>query len=80
MQSIDGSNDNKSKQYPIVNRSVNVDTGVVSSELLSIPICEESATGENIFKLLEAELASQSWHRATCHGRTVWLSGATMYL
>ena len=48
----------KSKQYSIFIRSVNVDTGVVSSELLSIPICEESATGENIFNLQEAELAS----------------------
>ena len=38
--STDDSNDDKSKQYPIVIRSVNVDTGVVSSELLSIPICE----------------------------------------
>ena len=43
-----------------------VDTGVVSSELLSIPICEESATGENIFKLLEAELASRDVPWTNC--------------
>ena len=64
--STDGSNDDKSKQYPIVIRSVNVDTGVVNSELLSIPICEESATGENIFKLLEAELASRDVPWTNC--------------
>ena len=65
--STDGSNDDNSKQSPIVIRAVNVvDTGVVSSELLSIPICEESATGENIFKLLEAELASRDVPWTNC--------------
>ena len=45
---------------------MNVDTSVVSSELLSIPICEESATGENIFKILEAELASRDVPWTNC--------------
>ena len=49
---------------------MNVDTGVVSSELLSIPICEESATGENIFKMLEAQLASRDvpWKNCLADG------------
>jgi len=52
--STDGSNDDKSKQFPIVIRTLN--SGLVSSEFLSVPICEGSATGEIILKLLEAEL------------------------
>ena len=48
--STDGSNDATSKQYPIVVRTLNPDTGLVDSELLSVPVCAEAATGENIFK------------------------------
>ena len=54
--STDGSNDaGCHKLYPLVIKSVNPDTLEVSSEILSIPICEGSSTGENIFNLIEAE-------------------------
>ena len=54
--STDGSNDAEChKLYPLVIKSVNPDTLEVSSEILSIPICEGSSTGENIFNLIEAE-------------------------
>ena len=43
--STDGSNDAKSKQFPLVVRTVDPVTSTVNSELLSIPICKESATG-----------------------------------
>lgn len=53
--STDGSNDDSSKQYPIVVRTMD-STGTVNSELLSVPICQQASTGENIFKLLNSEL------------------------
>ena len=64
--STDGSNDDKSKQFALVIRSVNINTGLVSSELLSIPICKGSATGENIFKLLESELTRRNVPWTNC--------------
>ena len=64
--STDGSNDDKSKQFPLVIRSVDVNTGLVTSQLLSIPICEGSATGEHIFQLLEADLASRNVPWTNC--------------
>ena len=64
--STDGSNDDKSKQFPLVIRSVDVNTGLVTSQLLSIPICERSATGEHIFQLLEADLASRNVPWTNC--------------
>ena len=54
--STDGSNDvGCHKLYPLVIRSVHPDSLEVSSEILSIPICEGSSTGENIFNLIDAE-------------------------
>lgn len=49
--STDGSNDERSKQYPVVVRTVDTKSGSVNSELLSVPICEGSATGM-IFSIL----------------------------
>ena len=54
--STDGSNDDQSKQFPLVIRTVDLKNGKVSSDLLCIPVCDDAATGENIFKLLDAEL------------------------
>ena len=53
--STDGSNDagTGSKQYPLVIRCLSETTGLVSSELLSIPLCDGSATGKCIYFLLE---------------------------
>lgn len=56
--STDGSNDSSSKQYPLVVRMIN-DSGLVHSELLSIPVCSEASTGENIFQLMDSELKSK---------------------
>eukprot|EP00745_Piridium_sociabile_P042107 TRINITY_DN8429_c0_g1_i5.p1 TRINITY_DN8429_c0_g1~~TRINITY_DN8429_c0_g1_i5.p1 ORF type:complete len:377 (-),score=57.46 TRINITY_DN8429_c0_g1_i5:308-1438(-) len=57
--STDGSNDTDSKQFPLVIRSINADTGLVTSELLSVPNCQGSATGQNIFNLINAEFQSR---------------------
>lgn len=43
--STDGSNDEKSKQFPVVIRTLDTKSGSVNSELLSVPICEGSASG-----------------------------------
>lgn len=43
--STDGSNDAGSKQFPIVIRTLNPDTKLVTSEVLSVPVCYGSATG-----------------------------------
>ena len=43
--STDGSNDDKSKQFPIVVRTFDTSTGFMNSEVLSNTICEGSATG-----------------------------------
>lgn len=42
--STDGSNDDTSKLFPMVIRLTN-SSGLVESELLSIPVCDEAATG-----------------------------------
>lgn len=47
--STDGSNDDTSKQFPLVIRSINPATMAVNSELLSVPVCNGSATGKTIF-------------------------------
>ena len=47
--STDGSTDEKSKQYPLVVRTLCQKTGMVNSELLCIPICQGSATGTLVF-------------------------------
>ena len=46
--STDGSNDDTSKQFPLVVRTIDPESKAVNSELLSIPICNESATGIKI--------------------------------
>lgn len=43
--STDGSNDDMSKQFPLVVRTLDPSTLTVNSELLSIPVCNEAATG-----------------------------------
>lgn len=50
--STDGSNDSNSKQYPIVVRCLNPETNEVTSELLSLAICNGSATGNRIKAIL----------------------------
>ncbi|KAL3831791.1 hypothetical protein ACJMK2_023495 [Sinanodonta woodiana] len=52
--STDGSNDADAKKFPIVVRTFNEETGQVCSELLAMPVCQGSASGENIFSLLHA--------------------------
>lgn len=58
--STDGSNDADSKQYPLVIRSLDPASGLVNSELLCVPICSGSSTGENIFLLMNKELESRN--------------------
>ena len=54
--STDGSNDVGCHEiYPLVIRSVHPGSLEVSSEISSIPICEGSSTGENIFNLMDSE-------------------------
>lgn len=43
--STDGSNDSSSKQFPLVIRCPGSD-GLIHSEVLSLPICDGSSTGE----------------------------------
>ena len=43
--STDGSNDDKSKQFPIVVGTFDTSTGFMNSTVLSNAICEGSATG-----------------------------------
>ena len=43
--STDGSNDDKSKQFPIVVRTFDTSTCFMNSDVLSNVICEGSATG-----------------------------------
>jgi hypothetical protein len=43
--STDDSNDNISKQFPMVVRTLDLKSVGVNSELLSVSICDESATG-----------------------------------
>lgn len=64
--STDGSNDTQSKQYPIVVRSFNQKSGQVNSELLSVPICDGAATGENIFNLVDKELNNNKIPWSNC--------------
>ncbi|XP_070209689.1 protein FAM200C-like [Littorina saxatilis] len=58
--STDGSNDSGSgsKQFPLVVRTINRETGLVESQMLALTVCNGPATGENIANLLKAELAS----------------------
>lgn len=68
--STDGSNDSNSKLYPIVVRTVNPETLKVEAEVVSLPVLEESSTGENIFKLLDQLLKTSdiSWSNCVAFG------------
>ena len=66
--STDGSNDRKAeKPFPIVVRTVHPETFKVRSEVLAVPTVEGSASGENIFKVIETELGS---HDVSCENCT----------
>ena len=45
--STDGSNDcgTGSKQFPLVVRAINKETGLIESQLLALPVCNGPATG-----------------------------------
>ena len=68
--STDGSNDSNSKLYPIVVRTVNPQTLSVEAEVVSLPVLDESATGKNIFGLLDALLteADIDWKNCVAFG------------
>jgi len=68
--STDGSNDATSKQYPLVVRTKNTETGLVNSELLSIPVCSEAAMGQNIFNLMDKNLTDRNvtWEKCLSMG------------
>eukprot|EP00745_Piridium_sociabile_P044218 TRINITY_DN9223_c0_g2_i7.p1 TRINITY_DN9223_c0_g2~~TRINITY_DN9223_c0_g2_i7.p1 ORF type:complete len:286 (-),score=56.51 TRINITY_DN9223_c0_g2_i7:367-1224(-) len=51
----DGSQEGEEKYFPIVVSALDPQ-GNIKTELLSVPSCETSATGENIFGLLDSEL------------------------
>ena len=61
----DGSNGNGDKKlFPLVVRIQH--QGMVSSELLAVLACEGSATGENIFSLVDQEFTSQQIPWGNC--------------
>ena len=60
--STDGSNDSEAKQFPSVIRTVNSDNGLVTSEVLSVPVCEGSATGECCFSIYYFA-GNTVWHK-----------------
>lgn len=66
--STDGSNDAHSKLYPIVVRSFDEEAGEVRSDVLSVPDCKDSATGRNIFELLNQELTPCGIAWSNCLG------------
>ena len=52
----DGSQEGSEKLFPIVVRFLDGTMGEIKTALLANPTCNESSTGENIFKLLDNEL------------------------
>ena len=67
--STDGSNDRgNAKLFPLVVRTVHADTCEVKSELLSVPVCEGSATGEKIFQLINSEFEVHNIPWTNCLG------------
>lgn len=66
--STDGSNDERSKQFPLVIRTS--DGEMVSSELLCVPTVQGSATGENIFSVIDAVFSSHGipWENCISFG------------
>ena len=64
----DGSQQGGVKYFPIVVRSLNNDGNRIQNELLSLPSCSESATGEAIFLSLTMSLKIMTLHgRIACH-------------
>eukprot|EP00745_Piridium_sociabile_P015859 TRINITY_DN23683_c0_g2_i1.p1 TRINITY_DN23683_c0_g2~~TRINITY_DN23683_c0_g2_i1.p1 ORF type:complete len:488 (+),score=133.55 TRINITY_DN23683_c0_g2_i1:473-1936(+) len=78
--STDGSNDADSKQFPLVIRTVNTVTGLVMSELLGVPVLNGSATGENIFNLIDAEFKARDIPFVKGKQEKVFLSGCTLHM
>ena len=70
----DGSNEGDKKQFPLVIRSFSKDEhgnlGPVTTQLLSFRNCEGSATGKNIFDLVDAELTAHEipWDKCLAFG------------
>ena len=66
----DGSNDSNAKLFPIVVRTVNPVTLSVVAEVVSLPVLEDSATGKNIFDLLDSLLRENdiSWLNCVSFG------------
>ena len=52
--STDGSNDSGSgsKQFPVVVRTINRQTGLVESQMLALPVCNGPATGKYCVHLI----------------------------
>ena len=63
--STDGSNDDKSKQFPLVVRTIGED-GKVTSQLLSIPVVHGSATGEAISRVIESAMEKDAIPWTNC--------------
>lgn len=70
----DGSNEGEKKQFPLVIRSFSkIDDGSlepVMTQLLGLRNCDGSATGKNIFELVDSELQAQgvSWDNCIAFG------------
>jgi len=64
--STDGSNDVNEKLFPLVVRTLDFSTGLVQSELLSLPFLLGAAIGENIYKLVKDELEAADIPWANC--------------
>ena len=70
----DGSNEGEKKQFPLVSRSFSKSEDgslqPVTTRLLGLRNCEGSATGKNIFDLIDAELEVQgvSWENCISFG------------
>eukprot|EP00745_Piridium_sociabile_P017086 TRINITY_DN2568_c0_g1_i14.p1 TRINITY_DN2568_c0_g1~~TRINITY_DN2568_c0_g1_i14.p1 ORF type:complete len:672 (-),score=163.69 TRINITY_DN2568_c0_g1_i14:435-2351(-) len=65
----DGSNDVDKKSFPIVVR-IQDSNGAVNSELLAVRVCDDAATGQNIFNLVDDELQVRSipWNNCISFG------------
>ena len=62
----DGSNDVNTQLYPIVVRYYNKEIDQIMTALLSMPSCNESCTGENIFNLLNREFVKYNIPWGNC--------------
>ena len=50
--------------------ALKTETGLVNSEILSIPVCSEAATGQNIFNLMDKDLTDRNvtWEKCLSMG------------